>query len=78
MGITLEEYTERLKQVAALELVLKNSWAHGGELMGQINGLKRENARLRELLSDARDHAQHPEYEWNMEFRKEVDRALNA
>ena len=42
-----------------------------------IRNLIKENEKLRELLRDARDEARHPDYDWCVDFAREVDRALN-
>lgn len=78
MSITLEEYTERLRQVAELELLLSATSRKVGQQLGEINGLKEENLHLKGLLADARNHTYDYGYKWNMEFRAEVDRALSA
>jgi hypothetical protein len=39
--------------------------------------LVQERDRLRELLRDARDeYDRHPDYDWDIDFAREVDRAL--
>ena len=42
-----------------------------------IRSLIQERDKLRELLRDARDEARHPDYDWCVDFAREVDRALN-
>lgn len=49
------------------------------EVAGYVNGMRSamaERDRLRELLRDARDHVRHPGYDWDVDFAREVDRAL--
>ena len=45
--------------------------------LGTIRSLIQERDKLRELLRDARDETRHPDYDWYVDFAREVDRALN-
>ena len=51
------------------------------EVAGYVNGMRSamaERDRLRELLRDARDdYDRHPDYDWDIDFAREVDRALD-
>ena len=43
-----------------------------------IRSLIEERDRLRELLRDVRDeYDRHPDYDWDIDFAREVDRALD-
>ena len=41
-----------------------------------IRNLSKENEKLRELLRDARDEPRHPDYDWHIDFARDVDQAL--
>ena len=47
------------------------------DLLKENERLVQERDKLRELLRDARDEARHPDYDWCVDFAREVDRVLN-
>jgi len=43
----------------------------------QIRSLTQDRNRLVELLRDASDHPRHPDYDWDIDFAREVDQVID-
>lgn len=74
--MTSDDLHEILKQVWLRDISADDAFGDLEPVLSDLHRLKSERDKLRELLRDARDHTRHSDYDWDVDFARDVDRAL--